>query len=179
MKRLSSRFLLLILGWSSLAFAELPQKLLPDQGNNVVALDTRPLPKLREQPDVIRLPMETLTDAFGLPVFVAVDDEASKQQEDILAGGEIGRIINKLNIQGILPGQEVLIETFVVPMGGSFAVKVKDNEVMLLHVQEISNRFIIFGWAKDDSIYRYRIPKRTEEDPYLDEENKDSEDQAS
>lgn len=166
-RRMACAFLMTALMLSGRVSAQsVESKALSKIPTDVVVLDTKPLPRLKEQDDVCRLSPDALTDAFGLPIFVKVSNE--EIQDDALAGGEIGRIVNKLNIQGILPGQEALIESFVVPMGGSFAVKVKDNEVVLLHIQEITDQSITFGWAKDDTTYQYRVPKKSGEDVYLD-----------
>lgn len=169
MKTFHSTLLIAVFLFGASAYSQLSKNMLPGNGKDIVELDKTPLPDLKKQPTVGRLSPDSLTDAFGFPIFVEIkEDNSTEQEEDLLAGGEIGRLVNKLNIQGLLPGQEALIESFVVPMGGAFAVKVKDNEVVLLHIIEITDTSITFGWAKDDTTYRYRIRSKTGDDVYLD-----------
>lgn len=146
-----------------------PTNISPPSEFNLVQIDTMPLPELKRQVSVARLPSNALMDAFGLPMFVPIEKTRKGKFPADIRGGEIGRIVNRISINGVLPNHEVIIETYIVPLGSSFAVKIKEKEIILLHVQEVTDMYIDFGWSKDDAIYRYMLPEKEDKDIYIED----------
>ena len=117
------------------------------------------LPQLKAQEEVAEFPEGALTDSFGLPMYPPKqDDKTISLEDEELPLGELGKIVNKLPIYGVLAGQEVLIGTYPIPLGATFNVRINESESALFLVRSISNSEVVFGWSKDTSTYTYRLP---------------------